>query len=225
MNLIGYVRVSSDSQAENTSLEEQRRKIQAYCDAYGHTLVEVFTEVGSGKDTENRPVFQQALSAIAQADGLISVKLDRVARNTRDVLTLVEDVLQPQDKALVLLDLNVDTSTPTGRMILTIMASVAQLERDQINERTQGGRKAKAAKGGFAYGAPSYGFNAVDGELVENAKEQEVIQLIRRHKRSGKSLREIASFLDAQGITTKRGKAWQANQVKEILDRCKAVAS
>ena len=68
-----------------------------------------------------------------EADGIVALKLDRIARNTRDVLALVEDVLQPSNKALVLLDLNVDTSTPTGRMILTVMAAVAQLERDNIS--------------------------------------------------------------------------------------------
>lgn len=218
MKLVGYCRVSSDSQADNTSLPEQRRKIEAYCAAFGHELVDVYTEVGSGKDAKTRPEFQRALQTVRDgADGIIATKLDRIARNTRDVLTLVEEVLQPLDKALVILDLNVDTSSPTGRMILTIMAAVAQLERDVINERTSGGRRAKAEAGGYAHGAPKYGMKAADGALVPDEREQEIIDLIRRHRKAGKSTREIASWLNSNGFSTKRGKLWQSAQISTIL--------
>lgn len=220
MKLVGYVRVSSESQADNTSLAEQRKKIEAYCYAFGHELIAVFEEVGSGKNAEQRPQFQQALELVrTNADGIVSAKLDRLARNTRDVLALVEDTLQPSNKALVLLDLQVDTSTPTGRMILTVMAAVATLERDVINERTQGGRKAKAENGGYAFGSPKFGQKALDGELVSDSHEQEVIDIIRRHHKSGKSLRAIADFLNQNGYTAKRGKTWQHTSVKTVLDR------
>ena len=223
MKLVGYVRVSSESQAENTSLAEQRRRIEAYCDAFGHELVEVFVEVGSAKDMDHRPEFQAALDLVAtEADGIVALKLDRVARNCRDVLALVEDVLQPSNKALVLLDLNVDTSNPTGKMILTVMAAVAELERNTINERTQGGRKAKAAAGGYAYGSPAFGQDAVEGELVANADEQQAIDLIRRHRKSGKSYGAIAQYLNAQNIPTKRGGQWAAAQVQRIYTRLMA---
>lgn len=182
--------------------------------------MEVFTEVASGKNADNRPEFQAALDMVRDhADGIVALKLDRIARNTRDVLALVEDTLQPANKALVLLDLNVDTSTPTGRMILTVMAAVAQLERDVINERTQTGRAAKASKGGYAYGAPKFGAKAVDGELVADEGEQAVIDVIHRHHKSGKSLRAIAEYLNAQGYKPKRGKQWSHTSVKVIIDR------
>lgn len=223
MKLVGYIRVSSESQAENTSLVEQRKKIEAYCYAFGHELIQVFEEIGSGKDAENRPQFQSALERVrTEADGIVAIKLDRIARNTRDVLELVEDTLQPQNKALVLLDLNVDTSTPTGRMILTVMAAVAQLERDVINERTQGGRKAKAANGGYAYGSPKFGSQALEGLLIVNEQEQQVIELIRRHHKSGKSTRAIATWLNQQGYRTKRGSEWQSAQITRILTRLRS---
>lgn len=221
MNLIGYIRVSTTGQEDNTSLEEQRRRLEAYCDAMGHTLVKVYAEVRSAKSTETRPEFNQALEAVKKADGLIALKLDRIARNTRDVLILVEDILEPLNKALVLLDLNVDTSTPTGKMILTVMAAVAQLERDVIKERTQTGRRVKASSGGYAYGAPPYGFVSVDGELVAVPEEQAVIELIKRHRRSGKSLRSVAKYLNESGHRTKWGKEWAATQVSDVLRRLK----
>jgi DNA invertase Pin-like site-specific DNA recombinase len=106
-----------------------------------------------------------------------------------------------------------------GKMVLTMMAAVAELERSQISERTQGGRKAKAEKGGYAYGAPAFGFKSVEGELVIKSDEIEVIDVIRRHHKSGKSLRKIADYLNQNGYKSKRGERWQHTSIKSILDR------
>ncbi len=219
VKLIGYVRVSTAGQADNTSLSEQRKKIEAYAFAFGHELIEIFEEVGSGKNASDRPVFQKALAAMSNADGIIATKLDRIARNTRDVLELVEDVLKPHNKSLVLLDLNVDTSTPSGLMILTVMAAVASLERAIITERTQGGRKAKAEEGGYAYGSPKFGQKSVDGELAADEDEIQTIDLIRRHHKSGKSQRKIAEYLNKNGVKSKRGGNWTGGTVGKILSR------
>jgi site-specific DNA recombinase len=222
MKLVGYIRVSTNSQAENTSLPEQREKIEAYCNAFGHQLVEIFEEVQSGKDSAGRPIFAQALQSVkSKADGIVAVKLDRIARNTRDVLALVEDVLKPDNKSLVLLDIQVDTSTPIGKMILTVMAAVASLERDTIIERTQGGRKAKASSGGYAYGSPHFGKRSVGTELVAHDDELETIEIIRRHRRSGKSYQSIARYLNEHGIKSKRGGRWHPETVSAVCKRFK----
>lgn len=227
MKLIGYVRVSSKGQTDNTSIEEQKRRIRAYCEAHGHKLVRVYEETGSGKDTENRPEFQNVIEALRKADGIIAFKLDRIARNTADVLHLVNDVLKPSSKALVLLDLNVDTSTPTGMMILTVMAAVAQLERDQINERTRIGRTAKKAQGGFIGGVAPYGFDVVgDGKaarLEENRQEQTILETIRKQRRGGKSTYAIAKWLNETGHPTKTGAKWSHVLVGKLLARKKAL--
>lgn len=223
MKLVGYVRVSSKNQEDNTSLADQKRRIKAYCEAFEHELIAVFEEVESGGNMGDRPQFTQAMEVVAsEADGIVAIKLDRIARNCKDVLILVDDVLQPANKALVLLDLNVDTSTPTGKMILTMMAAVAELEKAQINERCRNGKAAKAASGGYVHGAPAFGLDAVDRELRPNKVEQQAIDLIRRHRKSGKSFGKVADFLNAQGIPTKRGGQWSAMQVKRVCDRLKA---
>ena len=104
MKLIGYVRVSSQGQDDNTSKQNQTDRIKAYCLAFGHDLVEIFEETASAADLEHRPQFASAMEAVRdRADGIVALKLDRIARNCRDVLTLVEDVLEPENKALVLL--------------------------------------------------------------------------------------------------------------------------
>lgn len=219
--LIGYVRVSSESQEDNTSLDNQITRIKSYCLAFNYELLEIYTEVATGtkSDCKTRPVFNEALQRLQEdADGIIALKLDRIARNTRDVLALVEDVLEPQNKMLVLLDLQIDTSSPTGRMILTIMSAVAQLERDVIHERTTVGRQLKADRGGFAFGKPKYGYKSESKELQVDNEQQEVIKLIKRHRRSGKSYAKIAEYLDLKGIATKQGKKWSASVIYRICN-------
>ncbi|MGL4621236.1 MAG: recombinase family protein, partial [Chroococcidiopsis sp.] len=78
----------------------------------------------------------------------------------------------------------------------------------------------KAARGGYAgYGSPAFGQRSIDGELVDNPDEQKIIELIRRHHKSGKSLQQIADWLNQNCYTTKRGQQWQRISVKRVLDR------
>ncbi|MDJ0734795.1 MAG: recombinase family protein [Nostocaceae cyanobacterium] len=87
-------------------------------------------------------------------------------------------------------------------------------------ERLEQGRQAKAAKGGYVgYGSPPFGQRSVKGELVEDPIETQIIELIRRHHKSGKSLQKIADWLNYHGYTTKRGQQWHRISVKRVLDR------
>jgi hypothetical protein len=89
-----------------------------------------------------------------------------------------------------------------------------------IWEKLNRGRQEKASRGGYAgYGSPAFGQVAIDGELVEDSQEQQVIDLIRRHHKSGKSLQQIADWLNQQGYRTKRGQEWKRISVKRVLDR------
>lgn len=93
-------------------------------------------------------------------------------------------------------------------------------QKREIWERLEQARKAKAAQGGYAgYGSPAFGQRAMDGELIENPSEQQIIELIRRHHKSGKSLQQVADWLNQNGYTTKRGLQWQRISVKRVLDR------
>ncbi|BAZ07760.1 recombinase family protein [Calothrix sp. NIES-3974] len=91
---------------------------------------------------------------------------------------------------------------------------------ESVWERLEKGRRLKALRGGYAgYGSPPYGLTSVNGELVDHPQEQAVIELIRRHHKSGKSLQQIANWLNERGYTTKRGQKWQRISVKRVLDR------
>ena len=222
MKLVGYIRISTDAQIENTSIENQREKLVGYCKAFGHDLMEIFEEVQSGKNTSGRPEFNKAMEMVVnEADGIIATKLDRIARNTRDVLAMVEDVLKPNNKTLVLLDIEVNTSTPTGMMVLTMLAAMAQLEKAVIEERTQGGRKRKSAEGGYAYGSPKFGKQSINAELVENEEEIKIIEIIRKQRKLGKSLQKIANYLNTNSFLSKQGKQWYPHTVNKILTRLK----
>ncbi len=87
-------------------------------------------------------------------------------------------------------------------------------------QRLEEGRRIKAAEGRYAgYGSPAFGQKAVNGELVADAQEQQVIELIRRHHKSGKSLQQIADWLNDNGYKTKRGQQWRRISIKRVLDR------
>ena len=91
---------------------------------------------------------------------------------------------------------------------------------NQIWQRLEQGRQTKAANGGYAgYGSPAFGQKAIDGELVANPQEQQIIELIRRHHKSGKSLQQIADWLNDNGYKTKRSQQWRRISVKRVLDR------
>ena len=93
-------------------------------------------------------------------------------------------------------------------------------DTNPIWARLEAGRKEKAEQGGYAgYGSPAFGQKVVNGELVDEPKEQEIVELIRRHHKCGKSLQQVADWLNHQGYTTKRGQQWKRISVKRVLDR------
>jgi DNA invertase Pin-like site-specific DNA recombinase len=217
MKLIGYARVSSESQEENTSLQEQERKIKAYCEAMSHELTGISVEVASGASLK-RPALQSVLEYLPTIDGIIVLKLDRLSRSLKDTVNLIAE-LNDGGKHLVAVEQQLDTSSSNGRLFVNIMASFAEYERELINERTQGGRKAKLLAGGYAYGKPKFGMKSSNGELVPHEEEKGTIELIKRHRRSGKSYSAIAEYLNKKEIRPKHGVKWYHRSVKLVLGR------
>lgn len=98
--------------------------------------------------------------------------------------------------------------------------SAENFNDETIRARLERGRRAKAARGGYAgYGSPAFGQRTVNGELVTDTQEQEIIELIRRHHKCGKSLQQVADWLNMNGYKTKRRQQWRRISVKRVLDR------
>lgn len=173
-----YVRVSTDNQLENYSIEEQTDRLKAYCKAKDIQIVKIYTDGGYSGGNVNRPALQQMLQDIDKGliDSVIVYKLDRLSRSQKDTLMLIEDCFLAQNVDFVSVNENFDTSTPFGRAMIGILSVFAQLEKDQITERFTMGRIGRAKNGYFHGGgnAPT-GYDYIDGELVIN--DYEAIQV------------------------------------------------
>ena len=217
---IVYVRVSTDKQADKgISLEAQEEKARAYASLYDLDLIEVIFDAGESAKTLDRPGLQRALSMLktGKADALLVVKLDRLTRSVVDLGKLIETYFAPGKAALMSVSEQIDTRSAAGRLVLNILASVSQWERETIAERTRDAMRHKQANGEYIGGEAPYGFKLVDGELIDDEAEQEVIQKAKAYHAKGLSLRKIAAELDKQGIKTRRGSIFAANQISRMV--------
>jgi site-specific DNA recombinase len=217
---IAYLRVSTDKQADKgISLEAQQDKAKAYASLYDLDLVEVIVDAGESAKSLDRPGLQRALAMLksGKAEALLVVKLDRLTRSVVDLGKLIETYFAPGKAALMSVGEQIDTRSAAGRLVLNILASVSQWERETIGERTSAAMQHKQAKGEYIGGETPYGFDLVNGELIEDEAEQEVIQKAKAYQAEGLSLRKIAAELDKQGIKTRRGSIFAANQIKRMV--------
>ena len=217
---IAYLRVSTERQADTgVSLDAQQEKARAYASLYDLELVEVIIDAGESAKTLDRPGLQRALSMLktGQADALLVVKLDRLTRSVVDLGKLIETYFAPGKAALMSVSEQIDTRSAAGRLVLNILASVSQWERETIGERTSVAMKYKQAKGEYIGGHAPYGFDLVNGELVRNEAEQSVIGQARHLHEAGLSLRKIAAELDRQGIKARSGSIFAAPQIQRMV--------
>ena len=218
---IGYVRVSTDQQAaDGVSLDAQRDKVRAYCDLYGFDLARIEADEGASASTLNRDGLQAALTALddGEADALVVVKLDRLTRSVRDLDALLTRYFADGDHALVSVAEQVDTTTATGRMILNVLMSVSQWEREVIGERTSAALQHKKVKGEYTGGKVPYGYRLDDdgATLVEDEAEQEVITAVLEARNAGLSLRRTAALLSDEGFSTRAGGNFNHTAVSRI---------
>lgn len=221
MRVILYVRASTEDQL--LTLEAQRTKLLGYASVYDLEVVEVIEDAGESAKSLNRPGLQRALAMMRSgaADGLAVAKLDRLTRSIADWQVLIAEFFgESGGKALFSVADSIDTRTAAGRMVLNILLSVAQWEREAIAERTKEALSTKI-KRGERVGAVRYGYDlGADGKsLVPNASEQAAIALMRKWRREGVTLRGIAAELNSMGVPTKEGGAWAFGSVARILRR------
>lgn len=226
MELVGYIRVSTDRQVEDCfGLAVQEKMIRTWCRQQGHALRgAVHRDEGySGTlPAPERPALADALSEIedGQAAGIVVGRLDRLTRRLVTQEAVLAQVWKSNgrvfttDQGEILQD---DPEDPMRTAMRQMMGVFSELEHSMIVARLRAGRKEKAAQGGYAYGAPPYGWRAVGGELVEQPAEQVGLARARELRAAGTSLREICRRLEAEQIPPRRSDRWHPEAVRRML--------
>lgn len=225
MRAIGYTRVSSVEQLNGTSLAEQRKMIQAFCDMRGIELVGIFSDaaISGGKALAERPEGSKMVQALnnGEADTVIICKLDRGFRSASDCLSNVED-WEKNNISLVILNMGgqtIDTSSAAGKFFITVMAGAAELERNLIRERCNSGRSARKAEG-RRIGSIPFGFTADEkGVLIDNPAEQAVLAEIKSLREKSYTLQQIADTLNGRGLVNRSGAAWNTGNISNLIRR------
>lgn len=215
-----YVRVSTTSQLEEGySIEEQKAKLESYCDIKDWHVYKVYTDGGFSGSTTERPALEQLIKDAQSKlfDTVLVYKLDRLSRSQKDTLYLIEDIFLKNNIEFVSLLENFDTSTPFGRAVIGLLSVFAQLEREQIKERMQLGKlgRAKAGKS-MMWAKTSYGYNydKETGSMTVNEYEALAVKEI------------FTSYLAGMSITKLRDKindeypkqpAWSYRTIRGIL--------
>jgi len=205
-----YIRVSTGQQAESgLSLEHQEQTLRQSAMGYGFAEVVVLREEGiSGKSLRNRPALQLGLDMLAkgEAAALLVSKMDRLSRSTSDTLYLA-GLADRQGWRLLSLDLGLDTATPTGRLVLTMLAAVAEMERSRISERHVSWHAAKRERGLV------WGVNEGQKALLPDSVRLRIVT----ERASGRSLRAIAEGLESDGVPTAKAGKWYASTISAVL--------
>lgn len=222
MEAIAVVRCSTTLQAnEGNSLETQTKRITAYCEANGLTLVRIYEEAGISGLTKltQRNTLNEALDEVCRRKcALVVYSISRLSRSLTDSIAILERI-QKAGAELISLSERIDTTCASGKLVTNMLMLLQNFEVEQLRERVTVTmsclRKSNKRISRFA----PYGYDlAANGEdLVENPSERAVVEQIKAMRASGSSLRQIASALE--GVPTKTGAKWSATVVLGILNR------
>lgn len=201
-----YIRVSTDAQREEGySIEAQKEMLQAFCVTKNIKQYEFFIDGGFSGSNLERPEMQRLIREVKEKkiDCVIVYKLDRLSRSQRDTLYLIEEVLNPNGVDFISMNESMDTSTPLGRLMLGILSAFAQLERENIKERTRMGMRERVKSGLWPGGGRipfGYDYDSEKGILVPN-KDAETVRLIYRLYLEGYPMYKVARMA---GLTYER---------------------
>ena len=226
MKAVGYVRVSTQGQAEEgVSLDAQEAKIHAWAVANDAADVVIFRDEGiSGKRYDNRPGLKAALDAAGKGDALVVYSLSRLSRSTKDTLALA-DALAKKEADLVSMSEKIDTTSAAGKMVFRMLAVLSEFERDQVSDRTRFALAHKKANGEKTGGDVPFGYQVREGKLIPDAEEQRAVRLVLNLDGQGESLRGICRALEGAGVARKNGKrTWHPQVVSDILRRTRKAA-
>ena len=227
MKCVLYPRVSTEMQIDGFSLDGQRTSLKRYADREEMVVVDIYEDAGkSGKSIEGRPAFKKMLSDIEnglQIDYILVYKLSRFGRNASDILNSLE-FIQSYGINLICIEEGIDSSQASGKLLISVLSAVAEIERENIIEQTMNGRKEKARQGGWNGGFAPYGYYLKEKMLFIQEKEAEVIRLIyEKFANTDMGYGGVAQYLNLQGIEkiqrqNGKLKEWSGSFVRQILD-------
>ena len=217
-----YVRVSTDDQVQaGYGSEVQLTQCKAMATVKNGDIVGIYDDAGiSGTKGEGkRPELARMMKDIraGRLDMVIFAALDRLGRNTRIILDLVERMTD-EGVEIVSCRESLDTSTPTGKFVLTMFAALAQLDRDNIVRRTTDGRDARGKQDGEKGGNMPLGYFRIDQGVVVEPRQAALVRRIVLLRSTPSSMGDIAAVLNSEGVPTPRGaKSWYPSTVRQVL--------
>lgn len=215
---VAYRRVSTDDQANG--LEAQREQIEAWCRRSSVTLLATYedSDVSGGLPLAQRPALLDALADVRafRAGVVIVAKRDRIARDV-GIVRDIERSVNMHGARLVSADGASDGETAGARMHRAMLDVYSEYERGVIGERTAAALARKRARGERTGGHVPYGFDAVNGRLEPNAREQAIIATIRDLQRDGLTLAQIVRTLECKGVVNRVGKPLHRKSVERII--------
>lgn len=216
----GYIRVSTERQVEGYSIEGQITQIEQYCQFNGYELVDIYADRGISGKSMNRPELQRMLNDAknGKLDCVMVYKTNRLARNTSDLLTIVEE-LHRQNVEFFSLSERMEVKNSTGKLMLQILASFSEFERNTILENIYNGQHQRALKG-YYQGNLLLGYNNIPDnkkELMINQHEANIVKYIFESYAKGHGYRKIANALNHKGYVTKKGNPFSINSITYIL--------
>lgn len=202
-----YIRVSTTEQEkEGYSIPAQKEKMIAYCKAKDWLVQDMYVDGGYTGSNTDRPALNRLLGSLKDIDIVLVYKLDRLSRSQKDTLYLIEDEFISANVDFVSITENFDTTSPFGRAMIGILSVFAQLERENIKERSTMGRIERAKKGLWA-GAPNppIGYDLIDSNLVVNEYEAMQVKEVFNLYLKGYGTQRIQNAFKNKGYTTKYG--------------------
>lgn len=219
-NVVGYVRVSTEAQGEEDrfGIPAQIEIIENYCKSKGYNIVDIFIDKISGAK-ENRPQWLEMISEynIGRYDAVVTAKTDRVARDVTKYFAFKYQ-LNSRDKELISAQYDFGAYGNLAPMMESLIASIAEVERIFINERTGGGRAQKAKNGGYAGGRVPFGYVVKDKQYAIEQHNAEAVRLIFKMWRSGSRMQPILDELERLGYRNKKGNPYYKSFINTIIN-------
>ena len=214
MSNVAYLRVSHTESLNGTSLEVQEKRCRAFAELHNFSIDKVYTEVVSGAvEFRKRPVFQKVLSELKSGSKLVVSRLDRLSRKVVDTLNLIDD-FKKEHKEICITDIGNIHKDGVSKIFVTILASLAEVERENISIRIKASKKIAKEERRYLGGYSEFGYKVENKKLVPDDKEFLVLQSMISLRKSGLGYRKISDE-----IKNKFGKRIYFPQVHKILNR------